>query len=170
MRKLVLAAAAAAVLACGPSFAGDTAEDACYRHFDVNDEGQDFPEALKQCREAAEQGNSRAQYLLGYMLENGKGTEADPAGAFGWYMKSAARGYPSAEYVVGTFYLKGDVVRHDTLEAVKWLKRAAGHGQNDAWVSLSTIFAYGGGVRQDLADTVKLAHAVNFLKIGNFSF
>lgn len=44
----ILAAAAAAALAFAPAFAGDTAEDICYRHFEVNEAEQNYPEALKQ--------------------------------------------------------------------------------------------------------------------------
>ena len=80
MRKLILAAAAAAAFAAVPSFAGDTAEETCYRYFDGNGAEPDYTEALSHCREAAEQGKARAQYLLGQMIESGKGTAADQAG------------------------------------------------------------------------------------------
>ena len=91
MRILIPAAAVAAALAFAPAFAGDTAEDICYRHFEADEAEQNYPEALKRCREAAKEGRARAQYLLGYMLENGKGTQADAAGALQWYRKAADR-------------------------------------------------------------------------------
>ena len=46
MIKLILAAAAAAAFAAVPSFAGDTAEETCYRYFDGNGAGPDYAEAL----------------------------------------------------------------------------------------------------------------------------
>ena len=76
MRKLILAAAAAVAFAASPAFADGTAEDICYGLFEVNEAERNYPEALRHCREAASQGKARAQYLLGYMLENGKGTAA----------------------------------------------------------------------------------------------
>lgn len=90
----ILAAAAAAALAFAPAFAGDTAEDICYRHFEVNEAEQNYPEALKHCREAAKEGRARAQYLLGYMIENGKGTQADSAGRFSGTGKRPIRDIP----------------------------------------------------------------------------
>ena len=39
MRILIPAAAVAAALAFAPAFAGDTAEDICYRHFEADDKG-----------------------------------------------------------------------------------------------------------------------------------
>lgn len=150
-----VAAAAAASFAAVPSFAGDTAEDTCYGYFDGNNAEQHYPEALKYCREAAEQGKARAQYLLGYMLENGKGTAADRAGALEWYRKAADQGYATAEYVVGAFYFKGIEVEQDAAEAVRWFKKAAEHGQPDAPLNLFAIYAYGNGVKQDYAEAVK---------------
>lgn len=94
MRKLILAAAAAVAFAASPAVAGGTAEDICYGHFEVDEAERNYPEALRHCREAASQGKARAQYLLGYMLENGKGTAADPAGAFEWYRKAADQDIP----------------------------------------------------------------------------
>lgn len=91
------------------------------------------------------------------MLEGGKGTAADAAGALGWYRKAADQGYPSAEFVVGGFYLKGVAVKQDTDEAVRWLKRAAEHGQTDAGASLSTLYANGNGVKKDMAEAAKWA-------------
>ena len=139
MIKLILAAAAAAAFAAVPSFAGDTAEETCYRYFDGNGAGPDYTEALSHCREAAEQGKARAQYLLGQMIENGKGTAADQAGALEWYSKAADQGYVTAEAVVGAFYFKGVAVKQDTAEAVKWFKKAAGKGEPTSALTLQHL-------------------------------
>ena len=57
----------------------------------------DLEEAVKWYRKAAEQGNSRAQYELGYCYIKGKGVAQDRNEAIKWYRKAAAQGNASAE-------------------------------------------------------------------------
>ncbi|MDE5878215.1 MAG: PEGA domain-containing protein [Muribaculaceae bacterium] len=53
---------------------------------------KNYTEAVNWWRRAAEQGNSRAQYHLGYMYEKGIGVEQSYSEALRWYNKSAAQG------------------------------------------------------------------------------
>ena len=73
MRKLT-AAAAAVLLAAATAFAEGAAKEICWSYFDGKDAGVSEAAALKCCREAAEQGDARSQYLLGCRLEGGKGS------------------------------------------------------------------------------------------------
>ena len=49
---------------------------------------QDNKEALKWYREAAEQGNTYAQYAIGVMYQDGKGVDQDYKEAVKWYRKT----------------------------------------------------------------------------------
>ena len=53
---------------------------------------QDFAEAAKWYRKAAEQGDAAAQYNLGIMYEEGTGVKQDFAEAAKWYRKAAEQG------------------------------------------------------------------------------
>ncbi len=59
-----------------------------------NGEGvpQDYAEAVKWYRLAAEQGDASAQYNLGIMYINGKGVPQDYAEAVKWYRLAAEQG------------------------------------------------------------------------------
>ena len=53
---------------------------------------QDYEEAAKWYRLAAEQGNARAQFNLGVMYENGEGVAQDLIRAHMWWNIAAANG------------------------------------------------------------------------------
>jgi len=53
---------------------------------------QDYTEAVKWFRQAAEQKKAHAQSWLGYMYENGKGVSQDYVLAFMWLHLAAAQG------------------------------------------------------------------------------
>ena len=53
---------------------------------------QDYVEALKWYRLAANQGNAIAQFDLGFMYENGHGVPQDYVRAHMWFNLSAAQG------------------------------------------------------------------------------
>ena len=57
---------------------------------------QDYGEALKWLRKAAEQGNSSAQLNLGVMYDNGKGVVQDYITAHMWYNLAGVGGNEKA--------------------------------------------------------------------------
>ena len=86
---------------------------------------QDYKEAVKWYRLAADQGNASAQYNLGAMYENGQGVPQDYREAMKWYRLAANQGYPSAQNNLGAMYADGRGVPQDYKEAVKWYRLAA---------------------------------------------
>ena len=75
---------------------------------------QDYAEAAKWYRKAAEQGDTDAQYNLGVMYDNGRGVTQDYAEAAKWYRKGAEQGYADAQYNLGMMYETGEE-RHSGL-------------------------------------------------------
>lgn len=65
-----------------------------YKGYDVN---QDYSEAMKWYRKAADQGNAIAQNNLGYMYDEGLGVTKDYAEAVKWYRKAADQGDEDAK-------------------------------------------------------------------------
>ena len=115
------------------------------------DDVSDFRENLQ----AAERGNTQAQFNLGWMYANGRGVRQDDAEAFRWYRQAAAQGYADAQNNLGTMYTDGRGVRQDDAEAVRWYRQAAAQGAADAQNNLGMMYENGRGVRQDNAEAAR---------------
>ena len=63
---------------------------------------QDFVQAVKWYRLAAEQGDAYAQYTLGLMYAKGQGMPQDFVQAVKWYRLAAEQGAASAQFNLGT--------------------------------------------------------------------
>jgi len=74
---------------------------------------------------SAERGNARAQAVLGFMYEFGRGIPQDYVLAARWYLRAAAQGEPHGQHLLGLLYDKGRGVPEDAVEAYKWLNLAA---------------------------------------------
>ena len=85
---------------------------------------QDYAEAVKWFRKAAEQGVAAAQFNLGIMYDNGLGVTQDYAEAVKWFRKAAEQGYAKAQYNLGVMYDNGEGVPQDDAHAYMWLKLA----------------------------------------------
>ncbi|MEW6719739.1 MAG: tetratricopeptide repeat protein [Thermodesulfobacteriota bacterium] len=109
----------------------------------------EFEAAFRLARALAETGEPKAQNLLGYMYQSGKGVGQDYIEAMRWYRKAAAQGDSEALNNVGVMFENGQGVELDYGEAVKWYKDAAAHGNPVARNNLGVMFAYGKGVPQD---------------------
>ena len=113
------------------------------------------PDAVERCRQDAERGDCKAQYLLGDCYENGKGVQKDHAEAAKWFRKAAEQGHPQAQFELGSLYENGWGVEEDMEEAIKWLVLAAEQGINEAAYDLALIHAHGDGVEKDLHEAAK---------------
>ncbi len=86
---------------------------------------QDYAEAVKWYRLAAEQGDAGAQYNLGDMYANGQGVPQDYAEAVKWYRLPPSRAMPHAQYNLGVMYDNGQGVPQDYVQAHMWFNLAA---------------------------------------------
>ena len=110
-----------------------------------------FAEAqdIEEIRQAAEQGDARAQFLLGSMYMNGEGVPKHFREAAKWYRQAADQGHASAQLNLGYMYDKGEGVPEDDPEAVKWYRKAAEQGDTSAQSSLGIMYGLGEGVPED---------------------
>jgi uncharacterized protein len=89
---------------------------------------QDFAEAVRWYRQAADKGHPGAQFTLGNLYELGQGVATNMTQAAEWYRKAAEQKNAEAEYAVGLCYADGDGLPADPVEAYKWISLAAAHG------------------------------------------
>ena len=86
---------------------------------------QDYAEAARWFRNAADQGIARAQYNLGARYTIGQGVAQDYAEAARWLRKAADQDLAEAQYLIGLMYDNGQGVTQDYAEAHMWLNLAA---------------------------------------------
>ena len=109
----------------------------------------DYATALREFRPLAEQGNAKAQVLLGAMFHAGEGVSQDHATAVKWYRKAAEQGSAFAQNNLGVMYEKGQGVVRDYAEAVKWYRLAAMQGEPGAQLMLGLSYYSARGIPQD---------------------
>src|ERR1019366_4690507 len=116
---------------------------------------QDYTEAVKWYRKAAEQNYALAQNNLGFCYDGGKGVEKNYAEAVKWYRKAAEQNHALSQYHLGFCYDGGRGVEKNYAEAVKWYRKAA--EQNNAFAQNNLGFCYeqGQGVPQDFIEAYK---------------
>src|SRR5262245_8943087 len=90
-QSLLLAAAAALILLSASDAAWASYEDgqAAFEH-------RDYQEALMELQPLAEQGDARAQYLVGIVYRDGLSVQQDFVTAYAWLHVAAAHGQPQA--------------------------------------------------------------------------
>jgi TPR repeat protein len=113
-------------------------------------ERDDYATALRLMRPIAEQGNARAQFLLGSMAYYGQGVPQDYATAISWWRKAAAQGDADALVALGRMYDEGPRGGpHDSAAAASWFRIAAERGDARAQYHLADMYLEGRGVPQD---------------------
>jgi len=110
---------------------------------------QDFAEALRWYKRAADKAFAPAQFNLGLAYELGRGTAADDRQAFKYYLMAAEQGFAAAQFNVGNMYSAGRGVGQDLFEANLWYKQAAEKGFIEAQFGLGLAYEAGRGVRKD---------------------
>ena len=100
--------------------------------FGKNGKPQNYGEAARLFRLAAEQGHAGAQNNLGYLYHNGWGVPKDVSQAAMWYKRSADQGNAWGQSNYGTCLEFGWGVRKDVAAAIEMYRRAAVQGHASA--------------------------------------
>ncbi len=103
----------------------------------------DYVVALRLLRPLAEQGNSKAQFNLGLMYENGRGVTENTVQAVKWYRLAADKGHAQAQNTLGVMYEYGQGVPRNDNEAMRWYRRAAERGSAQARTNLKRMYDEG---------------------------
>ncbi len=80
----------------------------------------------EQLRQAAEQGDLKAQFALGLMLAAGDDILRDWEQGLKWIRAVAERGHTDAQKFLAVMYAEGEGVPQDLSEALKWYNKAMG--------------------------------------------
>ncbi|WP_429067741.1 tetratricopeptide repeat protein [Aeromonas bestiarum] len=110
-----------------------------------------FDEATRIWSPLAEQGQPRAQALMGWSHEVGRGSEQDISRAITLYRQAAQAGDAFGQYRLGEVYLRGAGVKRDLRQAFHWMELAARNGDVPAMLKVGVLHLMGVSGRVDLA-------------------
>ena len=116
---------ATSFILAAPVFADANQVSACYIAID-------YDTAFHTCTKAAEQGEAKAQYKLGFMYGNGQGTPQDYKQALYWYTKAAEQGNSDAQSQLGDMFYLGQGTLKDSVVAYAWYNVASAQGNESA--------------------------------------
>ena len=105
---------------------------------------QDYAEAVRLFRLAADQGLVRAQCCLAFMYADGTKVPQDFTEAVRWCRVAACQGEAQAQCNLGVMYKNGTGVPQDHTEAARWYQ-----GNAQARCTLALMYCDGTGVSQD---------------------
>jgi len=138
---LILIASLLSFLTARPILAGPI-EDATKAYW-----RGDYKTAYQLIKPQAEKGDAVAQFILGFMYDEGKGVPQDYAEAAKWYRKAAKQGNIAAQYNLS--------LMEDRAEMEKWYRRAAEPGNAAAPSNLGLMDDQGRGVPKNRAEMEK---------------
>jgi TPR repeat protein len=115
---------------------------------------ENYTEAVRWFRKAAEVGFPDAQVFLGSAYEDGRGVEQDRVEAVRWYRRAAEQGDTTAQSILGANYLTGQGVEKNIPTGLEWYRKAADKGDITAKVLLGGIYANSEFVPHDTAQAV----------------
>ena len=102
---------------------------------------------------AAENGDTTAQFALGFNYYKGNGLEKNYTNAFYWLTKVAERGNIDAQSYLWDCY-SAEGAQRDTVKAIYWLTKVAEHGDTCAQRKLGEFYAKGLYASQDSSKAI----------------
>ena len=90
----------------------------------------------------ANNGDSRAQYLIGCFYYYGRRVETNHSTASNWFTKSAEQNLVDAQTILGYQYMYGDGVNKDIEKAIELLEKAQAQGSAYACFLLGKIYHF----------------------------
>jgi len=109
----------------------------------------DYTIAVEGFRKLAEQGDRRAQGLLGILYYLGRGVAKDDRQAAMWYRKSAEQGSAVSQNSLGELFVKGEGVPADSAQAIFWFRKSADQGYSEAQFNLGRMYSGKHGIAKD---------------------
>jgi localization factor PodJL len=108
-----------------------------------------------ELRQAAADGDARAQFEIGAIYTEGRAVAQDFALAATWYERAAAQGFAPAQYRLGNLYENGRGVEKDLEQARLWYQRAAEAGNRMSMHNLAALYAGGLLGKQEFASAAE---------------
>ena len=118
--------------------------------------GQNYAEAFKWFRRAAEQGDRVAAGYLGVFYANGEGVGEDKSKALHWFRFAAEEGDAYGQYILGELYDKAGLgLPQNHVLSAKWYRLAVEQGNASGQNNLGFAYEMGQGVQRDYVEAVK---------------
>ena len=124
-------------------------------YYDSRCIAQNSQQDFEQYKQAAENGDTNAQFKIGEMYAEGKGVFQDYRQSVKWLTKAAEQGHAEAQVILGTMYFKGLGVEQNFQKAFEWCEKSAKQSYPPAQSSLGRMYAEGKVVTQDYKQAVE---------------
>lgn len=98
-----------------------------------------YKDAVPLLQAGVDAGNALAQVTYAHLLLDGKGMDADQAGAVKLYRAAADKDFPLAQYALGAIYANGIGVEADVDTARQWYGKALDNGIKEARTQLAAL-------------------------------
>lgn len=102
-------------------------------------QNQEYSKAIETLSPLAANNNPKAQYLLGYLTFEGKGTSSNSEKAAELFLKSAQSNYGHAQFALGIMYMNGYGVVKNLDNARFWFTKAEQNNMSEATEELSKL-------------------------------
>jgi hypothetical protein len=102
----------------------------------ATDEKLDFDRGMTWYEKAANQGNVKAQWMLGGAYFTGMGKPKNIDEAERWLLRAAQSGFVEAQSNVGILYM---TEKSDIVKAEYWLSKAADQGHPEASIMIGAV-------------------------------
>lgn len=116
---------------------------------------KDEIKAFQWYKKAADQGNAKAQYSLGWCYQFSSVVEKDEKEAVKLYKMAAEQGLAEAQYSLGWCFQSGVGVNKDVTEAIKWYKKGAINGSEKASKNLNKFSEWVVLTDEDNKETIR---------------
>jgi uncharacterized protein len=114
-----------------------------------------FRVALAWVRSAADDNNSRAEFVLGYLYDHGRGVPQDYAKAAKYYQVATLQGHRIAPNNLAALYYRGLGVPRDDRKAVELLLLSADRGDPTGRYNLGAAYVLGLGTHRNPAEAAR---------------
>ncbi len=116
-----------------------------------------YPLALQEFQEAANQGDAAAESNLGLMYARGLGVEENGTKALALYQQSAKKGYADAMINMGSLYTTGNKdVKKNAQLGIYWYEQAMKAGKKgEGAYNIGLIYCFGRGVEKNYTAAAK---------------
>lgn len=115
----------------------------------------DYQEAYRWYQKAAEQGDSYAQYDIGWLFDNGLGVKENKREAVKWFKRAASKNNVDAIYRLGLCYYFANGVGMDRREALKLFRKVAKDNHAGAICKIGDYYYEGCLVEENREEALK---------------
>lgn len=116
---------------------------------EICEKKRQLEEAFRHYYNAADLGDAKGAFYVGYMYERGEGVQKNIKSAVEWYTKAANMGNRGAQHNLGFFYYSGTGVKQNFKLAYEFFMMAAKQGKADSMLNIGVMYENGEYVAKD---------------------